>query len=167
MKYALNEYQRSLIADALDIAYDSDYCSAIKDDPADSELAIITQLKELFKEPHPPKPLWRMEPFTDVDRANILDMMESEISDDVGTIAQEALDDITDMAELVSYADIDPRETAILLECLVEEHTCIEDYESGENPSHEQAAAFMRRMGLIDSDGKPTPLGIKYLTEYK
>lgn len=159
MKYTLNEAERLAVADALDVAYDT------HEWPHAPE--VISRLKALFEEPHPPKPLWQSAPFTDVDRANMLDMMTDETRDSVQTLAREALDDIIDMAELVSYADMDPQETAGLLDAVMEEHACFEDYETSEHHSHVQAASFMRRMGLVDPDGRPTPVGIKYLTEYK
>lgn len=171
MKYSLNEYQRALIADALDIAYDGDYLPAIRYNPQsrsyELELKLIDELKVIFSEPIPDQPLWKREPFTEEDRANMLDMMEEEVRDSVKARAVEDLDNITDMVELISYADEDPQVTAELLDAVMEEHTCIEDYETSDFQHHVNAVAFMKRMGLVDPEGRPTKIGIKYLTEYK
>lgn len=169
--YTLNEYQRSLIADALDIAYDGDYYQSIRDDPTSqpdcTELTLIDELKKIFEAQELTEPLWRKEPFTDEDRKNMLDMMMEEVRDSVKSFAEDSLDQITDIAELVSYADMDPQVTAELLNYIFIDHCCIEDYESGEHQQHVDAAAFMRRMGLVNVEGSLTEVGHRYLQEYK
>jgi hypothetical protein len=169
--YTLNEYQRALIADALDIAYDSDYYQTIRDDPTSqpdcTELTLIDGLKKMFEARELTEPLWRREPFTDEDRKNMLDMMQDECRDSVKDIAQANLDNIDDMAELVSYADEDPQVTAELLHYMSIDHCDMDDYENSDAPQHVQAAKFMRRMGLVEGTATLTEVGRKYLEEYK
>lgn len=163
MKYCLNEAERAAIADALDIAFET--AEAMQD--WSHPVEVVDRLKEVFGVAQPPGPLWRTDPFTEEDRANMLDMVMEEVRDSVKSFAEDSLDDITDIAELVSYADMDPQVTAELLNYIFIDHCCIEDYESGEHQQHVDAAAFMRRMGLVNAEGSLTEVGHRYLQEYK
>jgi hypothetical protein len=160
MRYTLTEELRKELYDTLNEVYEG--CQGIS-----GPRIPLEELLAIFKEPIPDQPLWKREPFTDTDRANMIDMMMDEIRDSVKTVAQETLDGIADICELISYADEDPQVTSELLGCLDTDHICFEDLTSGEWPHHAHAAAFMKRVGLVDEEGGVSDIGVKYLKEYK
>lgn len=162
--YHLSEYERALIVDALDVAYDGDY-------PADGteELMKIGNLKLLFAEAVPaeePTPLWRTDLFTDADRESLMVLVMEEISDCIKDVAQEQLDN-EPLIELVSYLDDDPEVTAECLKAIAEGHADMSDYESGEHAQHELAARTIRRFGFAEQAPENcwnvTDLGREYM----
>lgn len=160
MKYTLTEELRKELYDTLNEVYEG--CQGIS-----GPRIPLEELIAIFKEPIPDQPLWGREPFTDTDRANMLDMMMDEIRDSVKTVAQEALDGIADICELISYADEDPQVTSELLGYIASDRICLQDLTSGDWPPHAHAAAFMKRVGLVDAEGGVSDIGRKYLEEYK
>jgi hypothetical protein len=147
MKYELNEELRKELYDTLKEVYEG--CQGIS-----GPRIPLEELLSIFKEPIPEQPLWRQEPFTDTDRDMLMGMMMEEVGDSVRDYAIEALDNITDITELVGYVDDDPQATAELLADFLTSY-------------HPQPSEFMYRMGLVSRGNEVTDLGIKYIKEYK
>lgn len=110
---------------------------------------------------------WEAEPFTEEDRKLMLELMVEEVRGSIYDIAREKLSEITEMTELIAYADPDSTTTAELLEALRDQSACMDDFMSGEFDHHVESAIFMSRLGLVDGGGELTELGRKYLEDYR
>ena len=115
--------------------------------------------------PDPVEPAWRREPFTDEDRKLMLIVMTEEIRDSAKAFAEEVLD-AEPLVDLVAYADEDPGTTHDMLKAIIDHNAGMDDYRSGEHEDHVSHAAFMDRMGLVDSVGDVTPLGRQYIERF-
>jgi hypothetical protein len=174
--YQLSERQREIMHGAL-IYADTflDDMDSLKGIPAITQEEINSMLA-CFSLPitdeDPGDPLWKKEPFTELDRANMMDMMQDEIRDCVKEIAEERLDSTDDPVELVSYADEDPQKTAEFLQAVQDGPERV-DFE--DTPQSIQQFAY--RMDLVttvptracgdDFAYALTELGRRYLTDYQ
>lgn len=100
--------------------------------------------------------------FTEADKKQMLDLKEEEVRDCLREVAHDMLMD-EELVELIGYCDDDCDQTAKLLVAIHDGDCCIMDFESGEHEEHETAAAFMRRMQLVDEAGEITDLGKEYM----
>lgn len=171
--FRLTEAQRSLINDALEIAYEEDMTGDFQGRVSPEDMLKLTGL---FADPITKlddQPVWLNPMFTEADQERIFDTMRDEVSDmSIRDLTHVMLDEAS-LAEVIGYALDDVEDFVMTIQHLANEG---DDYASGEfmrnvtHPGEDNYAEHLdiaKRFKLIDpEETELTELGREFMGFY-